>query len=539
MPEDRWADPLLGADLGDFIVEEFLASGGMGRVYRGRQKPPIEQLVAIKVLHFQYAQEADIVARFRNEAHFSGLLTCPNIVRVLAYGEVQDGRPYIVMEFVAGRDLGDLQEERKPLPIPLALIVLRDVCVALEDAHRHNIIHRDLKPSNVLVSRSGDVKLADFGIARATDGGNLTQVGSLLGSVAYMSPEQARRTPLDGDAGKRSDVFSMGTLAYEILAGQRPFDGDDIDATLEQIQTLHPPSLADRGRGIPEGVVSLVRDMMDKDPSTRWSQVGSAIPILESAIHSYGLHGTRDVVASYMADPRGTAERLKNITAIQSVDSLRAYQEQKAGRRKRGREHHSKRLLAVLGSILVLAMAALGIPIIRNWLSHKSSVKPPETQSIPETSAPPEITTELLVESDPSGATVRLDGSERGATPLRATVPGDSVKIELTLSGYEMIRDVLRLNRGEQTFHPVLVRSATLPRRYRINTWPGAATVFVDDDPTPRELAFGTRLAEGMHRFRVVKGERDVTLTYIVRKGDKFNFLSLDYEQSVVRPDTR
>ena len=539
MTHDRWADPLLGAELGDFIVEEFLSSGGMGRVYRGKQKPPIGQRVAIKVLHFQYAQEADVVARFRNEAHISGLLNCPNIVRVLAYGEVQDGRPYLVMEFVDGRDLGDIQEERKPLPVPLGLIILRDVCVGLEDAHRHNVIHRDLKPSNVLMSRFGDVKLADFGIAKATEGVQLTQAGSLIGSVPYMSPEQARRARLDGEGAKRSDIFSMGTLAYEVLAGHRPFDGDDIDTILEDIQSRHPANLAESGRGVPDGVVSLVEDMMDKDPSTRWDRVGSAIPIFESAIHSFGMQGTRDIVASYMADPRGTAERLKNLTAVQSPDSLQVYKRQKAGRRSHWWNHHPKRLLAAVSSIIVVGLVALMIPIIRNLLPRPRVEPVTQTTPVQDRQVASAITTELLIESDPSGASVRLDGTNRGNTPLHVTVPGESLNVELSLAGHETTRSLLHLNGGDQAFHSILVPSAPTTRHYRINTWPDAATVFVDHDPTPHELAFGTKLSLGLHRFRVVKGSTNIVLEYVVRKDDTFNFLSLDYEQNIVRPGTR
>jgi serine/threonine protein kinase len=546
MAGDRWADPLLGADLGDFVVEAFLATGGMAKVYRGRQKPPIEQPVAIKFLHSHYAEEAEIVARFRQEAYISGLLNRPNIVRVLAYGMLEGaGIPYMVMEFVDGRDLKDLQEEFGPLPVPLAIVLLRDMTMALDDAHRHNVIHRDLKPSNVLISRSGDVKLADFGIARATEGSTLTQPGGLMGSVPYMSPEQTRRTRLDDEAGKLSDIFSMGIVAYELLAGVRPFDGDGIDEIMESIQTRQPRDLAEYRRDIPPGVVSLVHDMLQKEPARRWSRIGTAVEVLDKAVQYFGVHGARQLVADFMRDPRGTTKKLKAASGARrhrQDETIPFDERQRDHFRKHWWRNPTKRLVVIVSSIAVAGLVALGIPIIRDVLERdsQSQARVDSTESIvlnDQTAAP--VETRLMIRSEPSGADVRLNGEPGGVTPLSVSLQGDSATVDLSRTGYEPFRARIGLSGGDQQFVRTLAESESFRRRYRVNTWPTAATVYVDNEPTPHELAFNVMLGEGEHRFRIVKGTIDVTLTYYVRRNDTSNFLSLDYAEGTIHPEVR
>jgi serine/threonine protein kinase len=544
MTGDRWADPLLGADLGDFVVEAFLATGGMAKVYRGRQKPPIEQPVAIKFLHSHYAEEPEIVARFRQEAYISGLLNRPNIVRVLAYGQLEGaGIPYMVMEFVDGRDLNDLQEEFRPLPVPLAIVLLRDMTMALDDAHRHNVIHRDLKPSNVLISHSGDVKLADFGIARATEGSTLTQPGGLMGSVPYMSPEQTRRTRLDDEAGKLSDIFSMGIVAYELLAGERPFGGEGIDEIMESIQTRQPRDLAEYRRDIPQGVVSLVHDMLQKEPARRWSQIGTAVEALDKAVQYFGVHGARQLVADYMRDPRGTTKKLKAAAGARRnrQNETIPFDERQRDHRLHWWRHPVKRLVVILSSIAAAGLVALGIPIIRDALQQDSQshagVDSTDSLVLNEKAAP--VETRLMIRSEPPGADVRLNGEPRGITPLSISLHGDSATVDLSRTGYEPFRARIGLSGGDQQFVRALAESKPFRRRYRVNTWPTAATVYVDNEPTPYELAFNVMLSEGEHKFRIVKGTIDVTLTYHVRRNDQSNFLSLDYAEGTIHPEVR
>jgi serine/threonine protein kinase len=590
-------DPLVGADLGDFIVGEHLSSGGMARVYRGRQKPPIEAAVAIKFLHPHFAADPDVVASFRDEARTTGMLNHPNIVRVLIYGEF-DGQPYLVMEFVDGRDLGSLVSARSgPLDMDLAIVLLRDVGLALEHAHKHNVIHRDVKPSNVLISRSGDVKLGDFGIARAAHASRHTIPGTLKGSIPYMSPEQARREKLDVQGGKVSDIFSMGILAYELFAGEHPFMGrdvDDVDEIIEAIQNHEPRDLAACDSSLPGGVVMLVHAMLVKDPSRRWDEVGKAVEVLEAGIQYLGGRAARDLVATYVRDPERTRpavqRRPRRDNTVRIFKRLREQKEQKEQKKQKKREpwlpvalramthpwRRGTRWLAVGATSLVAGVVALGIGVaFRGWPAD-----PTITSLVPNTrtARSPEFKLAVIGAGFRRGGVVTWDGVDLATQFVSASL--ESVLVTQTLlesPGTVTVR--ARNPRGqvsdEQTFTIVsatqpsrsdslsttrppvrsdtssatrsLARSETHPqstprpadrfqRQYRINTRPGAATVYVDADPVGHEMAFDVKLSEGTHHFRVINQRLgiDLVLTYRVQRGDPAGKLLLDYAKQQI-----
>src|SRR5215470_2785264 len=205
---------------GRYHVLERIAAGGMGEVYRA-QDAVLAREVAIKVLHRSLASDQGFVDRFRREARAAATLNHPNIVAVYDWGAV-DGIYYMVMEYVQGRSVRELLNADGSLAPAQAAEVLRQTLAALEHAHARGIVHRDLKPENILITNDGVVKLTDLGLARAFADAKNTRAGAVTGTVQYLAPEQIRGEPAD----PRSDLYSLGIVAYELLTGDLPFSGE-------------------------------------------------------------------------------------------------------------------------------------------------------------------------------------------------------------------------------------------------------------------------------------------------------------------------
>jgi hypothetical protein len=258
--------PRLGLLGGRYEPRTVIASGGMGQVWSGRDAL-LGRPVAIKVLGGELAGDPSFLARFRAEAQHAAMLNHPNIAAVHDYGEqVADdgGEPlaFLIMELVEGEALATLLAPDSPLDVPRTLSILAQTAAALAAAHEAGVIHRDIKPANVLVRADGVVKITDFGIAWSAASAPLTGTGQIVGTAHYLSPEQAQ----GAKATPASDVYSLGVVAYECLAGRRPFDGDNtVQIALKHIDQQPAPLPAD----IPEPVRSLVAHAMAKDPAER------------------------------------------------------------------------------------------------------------------------------------------------------------------------------------------------------------------------------------------------------------------------------
>ncbi len=255
--------PLLG---GRYELRERIGSGGMADVRRGVDVR-LGREVAVKVLRPDLARDPSFQARFRREAQAAASLSAASIVSVYDTGEDPHGVPYIVMEFVEGRTLRDvLRSEGRLLP-SRALEITADICAALDVAHAAGIVHRDIKPANVMLTRSGEVKVMDFGIARAAaDTSGMTQTAAVIGTAAYLSPEQARGEDVDA----RSDLYSTGCLLYELVTGAPPFVGDSPVAVAYQHvrEEPEPPSAYDET--LPPAVDAVVLKAMAKQPAARY-----------------------------------------------------------------------------------------------------------------------------------------------------------------------------------------------------------------------------------------------------------------------------
>ena len=204
--------------IGKYPIIREIGRGATSRVYLA-QDPATEREVAVKLLAEHLAEDPTFVSRFQREALAAARLVHPNIVQVFDSGlDEASGRHYIVMEYVDGRSCAQLLRDRGHLEVQDAIFVVEQACKGLEYAHRNGVVHRDVKPGNLLVSRDGTVKLADFGIAKATEQSSITQVGSVLGTAAYLAPEQARGE----EAGPATDLYSLGVVTYQLLSGRLP-----------------------------------------------------------------------------------------------------------------------------------------------------------------------------------------------------------------------------------------------------------------------------------------------------------------------------
>ncbi|UWG96171.1 Stk1 family PASTA domain-containing Ser/Thr kinase [Dehalobacter sp. DCM] len=216
---------------GRYQIEEKIGAGGMAIVYRAKDML-LNRTVAIKVLREQFASDEGFIRRFRREAQSAASLSHHNIVSIYDVGK-DDNNEYIVMEYVKGQTLKDLIRTHAPLSQEQAIHIVRQIAEALKHAHINNIIHRDIKPQNILVTADGRAKVTDFGIARAASASTLTHTGDIVGSVHYLSPEQAKGAPTTA----QSDIYSLGIILYELIAGKLPYDGDTpITIALKHIQ---------------------------------------------------------------------------------------------------------------------------------------------------------------------------------------------------------------------------------------------------------------------------------------------------------------
>jgi serine/threonine protein kinase/tetratricopeptide (TPR) repeat protein len=264
---------------GRYQLEQLIGRGGMGDVYRGVDTHTGET-VAIKLLHETIVQEnPDIVDRFTREGEALSRLDHPNIVKMLGSVE-EDGKHYLIMEYVGGGSLRDLIDEKSRLPLEAVLNIALDLVDALTRAHRLNIIHRDIKPDNVLLADDGTPRLTDFGVAHMGDRTRLTQTGAVIGTYAYLSPEACNGLDLD----ERADIWSFGVMLFEMLTGRVPFSESGTAAILTAILTKPAPDITRLRPGIPEPLADLIARMLEKDRERRISSVRVVGTELEALI---------------------------------------------------------------------------------------------------------------------------------------------------------------------------------------------------------------------------------------------------------------
>ena len=266
--------------IGKYKILGMLGKGGMGIVYKALD-PDIERVVAIKTIRFDNFQDGtqkdDLMARFIREARAAGKLSHPNIVTVYDVGREED-LTYIVMQYIEGQSLQALIDSGRRFAPPEVDALMKPVADALDYAHNSGIIHRDIKPANILIDKASKPFLADFGVARM-DTSTMTQSGTAVGTLSYMSPEQIKGQTID----RRSDIFALGIILYELLAGKMPFEGDNISTIVYKIVNEQPRRITEINKDIPAGYDLVVQKTLAKNPEDRYQTCRYLIAGLESA----------------------------------------------------------------------------------------------------------------------------------------------------------------------------------------------------------------------------------------------------------------
>ncbi|MGM9539412.1 Stk1 family PASTA domain-containing Ser/Thr kinase [Anaerovibrio sp.] len=337
-----------------YELQEMIGGGGMADVYKAHDRL-LDRAVAVKILHQQYANDAEFVEKFRREATGAAKLAHPNIVNIYDVGE-EAGSQYIVMEYVSGPTLKEVIQQKGCLEPVEAVRIAREIASALESAHRNNLVHCDIKPHNILVMPDGHVKVTDFGIARAVSASTMTYSGSVMGSVHYFSPEQAKGTAIT----TKSDVYSLGVVLYEMLTGELPFNGEtSISIALKHLQE-EPVPVRQLRPSIPPVLEAIVQKAMSKDPLTRpgstelYEDLNQAKGMLADRAAGDGA-ASQDPFATRVI-PRITPEMMAGQpdASGQPRPSREYYQPEQSGQQEETSIFKSKKFIAGLVAILMM-----------------------------------------------------------------------------------------------------------------------------------------------------------------------------------------
>jgi eukaryotic-like serine/threonine-protein kinase len=420
--------------IGKYEIADQIGVGGFGVVYKAWD-PYIQRWVALKTCA---ATDEEATQRFFREAQLAGALQHPNITLIFDFG-IDDGTPYFVQEFLSGKDLDDLVE-RTQLSLEGILAILIQVCVGLEFAHSRGIVHRDIKPANVRVLEDGTVKIMDFGIAKSLQAeSRLTQTGVALGTAGYLAPEQLSGKPLDS----RTDIFSLGVMAYELIAGARPFAGPNISNVIYQILHQDPVAPRQRNSRCPERLEKAILKALAKDPDERWATVRDVGQELKEVLASLSARTQAQRTETTTALVRGELARLagrpsRNLTAptqlaARPLDHLPT-------EHVPPKEPSKRRILWVLAPVAVVTVAVLGWLAFRG-IAETSVADTPAERSTPIPATPvlgpspapiptpslQRVSVELFV--DPVSE-IEVDGVSLGKV--------QSTRVDLTVGGHRI-----------------------------------------------------------------------------------------------------
>jgi eukaryotic-like serine/threonine-protein kinase len=377
---------------GRYRIEGRLGAGGMSTVFRATDSV-LERSVAVKLLAEHLAEDEAFVARFRREALSAARLQHPNVVQVFDSGQDPDsGRHYIVMEYVDGPSCADLLRENKRLEVDETVHIVRDACHGLDYAHRAGVVHRDVKPGNLLIAEEMNItKLADFGIAKAAEQTRITQVGAVLGTAAYLSPEQAHGE----ESGPPSDIYSLGVCAYQFLTGRLPHEYSSLtELALKQVQDPVQP-ITDFRPEVPGELDQAIRLCLERDPGSRYRSALEMAQALEAGLQGQATEATRRIaladtdatraIGATEATDATASTRAMPRTAYAPAAAAPAYAETAAPqaprdrRREAARAARRRRMATFFALLLVVAaIAAVGLAILATSDGGGSGISPVE-----------------------------------------------------------------------------------------------------------------------------------------------------------------
>src|ERR687894_479258 len=342
-----------------YEVKGLVGAGGMAEVFLAHDEV-LDRDVALKMLKDKYTENDEFVERFKREAQSAAALSHPNIVPIFDRGASEDGTYYIAMEYLSGGTLKDRILSKGALPTRTAAAVALQIAEALRAAHERGVIHRDIKPHNILITESGDVKVTDFGIARAASSSTMTRTGSILGTAHYISPEQA----MGEHVGPSSDLYSLGVVLYEMLTGELPYDADTplgiamkhVNGHLRQPKEVDPQ--------IPAGINAVTCRLLAKDPEERYASDAELIEDLERVVAGLEpANATTEMMA--MAIPTTAPTRVGPPPPL-------------PGRRNGKRRRYLPAVLALLGLLLLAALAWAGSNFLQSAQQEAPQIAVPD-----------------------------------------------------------------------------------------------------------------------------------------------------------------
>ena len=431
---------------GRYKIQTLIGTGGMAAVYLAKDLI-LDRLVAIKVLRLDFRQNNDAMRRFRREALSATQLTHPNIVGVYDVGQSQEMN-YIVMEYVEGTDLKDYIRQRGALHPIEAVRIMMQIVSAIAAAHQNRIIHRDIKPQNILIDREGNVKITDFGIAVALSDTSLTQTNTLLGSVHYLSPEQAR----GGMATIQTDIYALGIVLYELLTGRVPFDGESaVSIALKHFQEPLPPVVNPTAM-VPQSLENIVLKATAKDPMNRYRSCYEMFQDLKTCLDSTRLYEKKFVPTSFSGETKVltpiNTEKVKPIQTSREIPIVEM-DEEKPVKKKRKWPWVLLLMISVIG---IMAFAFLHsspkevqVPDVTNLTEAAAKIKLADaklsvTDVIPVQSD--EVESGKVIETNPkAGSTVK----EKSKVTIKVSSGKEAVTMkDYRNKTYETARDELK-----------------------------------------------------------------------------------------------
>jgi serine/threonine protein kinase len=518
----------------NFQLKELIATGGMAAIYKAVQVS-LDRIVAVKILHGHLAQDKNFITRFEREAKAAANLKHENIVNIIDYGKAEDVY-FIAMEYIDGRSLKELVSSVKFMPLDIALSIAYKISNGLTHAHERGMVHRDIKPANIMIGYDGTVKIADFGLAQAQDLTSVTITGSIVGTPAYMSPEQATGKKVDN----RTDIFSLGVVMYEMITGGKPFCGENYSSVIHEIITVKPPKPLEANPLINKEINDVIEKMLEKDLDHRYHDISEVSEIIHSYSKRNKLEVSRKQIGGFVSKPgalfKDLVERRKEkhferglyfmtlgygkiddaISEFTKVlhltpddgEAKKHLTELKKRKKDTPLPKHKKaaperRKMSFLPIGIVIAVLIVAV-VLFTFLRRRG-----RTHVLPEDTMA--SFGAMDIKSTPDSTLIYLDGKNlQRVTPalLNSLVTGKHT-VKLVKPGYVEYVKTLELTKGDTvSLNPVLVK-ASEPVAYGsilVKSRPSGAAVFLDNTNTSLKTPCTLKnVAEGKHRVKLLK----------------------------------